>query len=435
LLDRGDSVAAFEYSERARSRALVDLLASVSVFGAQSVSQQEVDTATIHNYKRAEIELSEGQDVADPQEEIEGRTRRLKDEESRGLTQMTPQVAVLVRVPPTKLTELQSLLQANEGLLSYYYHNNVWALFLLTRSEMRPVKLETEHLEEKVQDFRSKLMNKGDYKELAKELYVQLIQTVEKGLPKQKLPEQLTIVPYGVLHYLPFAALMPSDNEYLIQRYTLSILPSAALRGAFISEPVSSRILAIGNPSRDGKADLIGAEQEVVMVTRMARMASDLLLREQATKTAFLKAAPGHGIIHMACHGEYRPEAPLQSSLLLGPGTKTGNLTVTDLFSVGPRWGAQLVVLSACESILGKVNPGQDIIGLQRGFLYAGTDSIIGTLWRIDDQLTPILMARLYAYLNQGVSGATALRRAQESFIRDNRHPKDWAAFTFTGRP
>ena len=333
-----------------------------------------------------------------------------------------------------ELTKLQSLLQANEGLLSYYHHNNAWALFLLTHSEIRYVKLETENLKEKVQDFQSKLINKGDYKDLAKELYGQLIQTVEKELPEKKLPKKLTIVPYGVLHYLPFAALMPTDDEYLIQRYTLSVLPSATLRGAIIPEPVSSRILAIGNPSRDGKADLLGAEQEAVMVTRMARTASPLLVREQATKKAFMDSAPGHGIIHIASHGEFRPEAPRQSRLLLAPNAKTGDLTVTDLFGrEGPRWGAQLVVLSACESTVGQNHPGEDIIGLQRGFFYAGTDSIIGTLWRIGDEATYSLMIRFYRYLNQGASGATALRLAQEDSIRHKLHPKDWAAFTFTG--
>jgi CHAT domain-containing protein len=322
----------------------------------------------------------------------------------------------------------------DEGLLSYYHDNNTWQLFLLTPSEVCAVKLEIENLQKKVEDFRSKLINKGDYKALAKELYVQLIQPAEQELPQKKLPKKLTIVPFGVLHYLPFAALMPSDDEYLTQRYTLSILPSAALRDAFIPRPVSSRILAIGNPSRDGKATLFYAEKEAVMVADMARIPSPPLLRDQATKKEFLDSAPDYGIIHIACHGEFQPAAPLQSSLFLATTeTDDGNLRVTDLFDVPQRWGAQIVVLSACKSSLVNVNPGQDVIGLQRGFLYAGTDSIIGTLWQIEDEATLSIMTWLYSYLKEGASGATALRLAQEESIRRKWDPKNWAAFTFTG--
>jgi len=361
LLDRGDTVAAFEYSERARSRALVDLLASVREFGAQSVSQRKNNTALTRSADRAETELSEDQELVAPEqiegrtryvkEQIEGRTRYVRDEYRRVSNRST--VGVYVQVTKTELAKLQPLLQANEGLLSYFHDNSAWTLFLVTRdSEPLNVELEAEDLDQKVSDFRSKLLNKGDYKILAKELYVQLIQTVEQKLPEKRLPEKLTIVPHGALHYLPFAALMPSDDEYLIQRYTLSVLPSADLRGFIIPEPISSRILAIGNPFREGKADLLGAEREAVMVAKKARPASTPLLRKGATKTAFLGRARGHGIIHIASHGIFRPEAPLESSLLLAPDEPNGNLTVTDLFGVGPQWGAQIAVLRNVSTTL-----------------------------------------------------------------------------------
>ena len=438
LLDRGDVVAAFEYSERARSRALVDLLASVREFGAQSVSQQERDTATIRSYEQTAIKQSEGQDVPDPKE-IESQTRSITEEGRRVLYQTTRQVSVLVRVPPTKLIELQPLLQENEALLSYYHSGKQWVLFLLTRfGEIRYVELEAKELEANVSNFRRALDSGGNYDEdLAKRLYIQLIQPLEKELPEQLT---LTIVPHGVLHHLPFAALKSPDNKYLIQKHTLRMLPSADLRRFITPKPfsVSSRMLAIGNPTREGEPDLPGAEQEAVMASKMARTRTDpiLLLRDQATKKTFMSTAPSHEVIHIASHGEFVSDEPLESRLLLAPRAD-GDLKAKDLFRVGnpewPQWGAQLVILSACQSTLGMVNPGQDIIGLQRGFFFAGTDSIIGTLWRISDRATFDLMTRFYTYLYQGASGATALRRAQEDFIKNNRHPKDWAAFTFTG--
>ncbi len=439
LLERGATVAAFEYSERARSRALVDLLASVREFGAQSVEQQKEDTSAIRSYEQAAIKQLEGQD-AEPQD-VASLTRSLSDEGRRVLTQTTPQVAVLARVSPTKLTELQPRLQPNEGLLSYYQYDQDWWLFLLTRSGMiRNVKLPVtaKELEMNVSKFRSALKSGGsEVEDLAKTLYTQLIFPLEKELLEQTT---LTIVPYGILHHLPFAALQSADNQFLIQKYTPRLLPSADLRRFITPEPfsTSSRILALGNPSLNGKAELSGAEQEAQMAAQSARPPTQPLLRQAAEKKALLHDAPGHSIIHIASHGEFDSKTPLQSRLFLAPDKETGSLTVADLFTVGkfdvgPRWSAQFTILSACYTMLGNVESGQDIVGLQRGFFFAGTDSIIGTLWQIDDQATLSLMTQFYTSLYQGVGGATALRLAQEDAVNKHMPPKDWAAFTFTG--
>ena len=137
-------------------------------------------------------------------------------------------------------------------------------------------------------------------------------------------------------------------------------------------------------------------------------------------------------MLHFAAHALFDSENPLNSALLLAPDKENdGWLRAGDLYSL--TLNADLVTLSACETALGKITKGDDVVGFTRGFLYAGTNSIVSSLWQVDDQATSILMQQFYKNMETN-DKCSSLRKAQlkvkEAY---NAHPYYWAAFQITG--
>ena len=437
LLAQGQVDRAFEYSERARSRALVDLLGSVQTFGARGVSRSETDEA-LQEFQRAEITLREARRGTETKSGIDTRVRGLTAIGRRLVRKAAPEVTVLVRVNPQTLGQIQASLGRDEALLSYFRAGSQWAAWITTRHGHDYVNLGPLSLNEDIIAFRYALEQGKPYQEASHRLYERLIEPIEGIFPDEKLPRQLTIIPFGSLHYLPFAALLDDDNKFLVEKYILSTLPSAGVRRFLVVGHNTPRILVVGDPERKGEEPLPGAENEARLVAAKYKSPT-LLLHERATKAEFLRSAPRYGILHIASHGEFDPELPLQSYLALAPDSPEedlteGDLTVVDLFKVEPAWRVNIAVLSACNTAFAAVSDGNDIIGLQRGFLYAGTDSLVGTLWRITDEgATLYLMDRFYLHLNRGAPASWALQQAQIDTRRRYPHPKNWAAFTYTG--
>jgi len=156
-----------------------------------------------------------------------------------------------------------------------------------------------------------------------------------------------------------------------------------------------------------------------------------VLLRREATETALNRYGGGFRYIHFATHGEFDADRPLNSALLLaGDAESDGRLTVDKLYSM--KLHADLVTLSACETGLGKVVNGDDVVGLTRGFLYAGSRSIVTSLWKVDDLATSHLMTGFYSRLKDA-DKREALRSAMLETRSRYPHPFYWAAFQLTG--
>jgi CHAT domain-containing protein len=140
----------------------------------------------------------------------------------------------------------------------------------------------------------------------------------------------------------------------------------------------------------------------------------------------------GFSMLHFATHGKFNADTPLNSGLYLAKGRDAdGILTVGDLY--GLNFDSDLVTLSACETGLGKVANGDDVIGLTRGFLYAGARSIVASLWEVDDAATEQLMVSFYGNLKDH-DKREALRLAQIETRTKFPHPMFWAAFQIVGR-
>jgi CHAT domain-containing protein len=235
-----------------------------------------------------------------------------------------------------------------------------------------------------------------------------------------------------VLHYLPFAALWDAEHQrYLVQDYAVTYAPSASALEFILEKrsPDEGRLLAMGNPD----SSLPYAEDEAEAVASLYGTAP--LLRQAAVESQVYAEAGEVDVLHLAAHGEYNSHNALYSSIKLAPdAAEDGNLEVHEVFGLDLR-GANLAVLSACETTLGDQSKGDELVGLARAFLYAGTPAVITTLWSVDDAASGAEMAAFYGHVRDGMTNAEALRAAQLEVMADERwsEPFYWAAFILTG--
>jgi CHAT domain-containing protein len=242
---------------------------------------------------------------------------------------------------------------------------------------------------------------------------------------------RLLIAPHDVLHYVPWAALW-TGRRWLIEEHTLSTVPSASTLRYIGSKGrrASTGALVVGNPEIGPGGALPFAEQEARSVAERYPGAL-LLLRDQATEARVKRASADARVVHFATHAVLREEDPLASALLLASGDgEDGRLEVREI--LGMALDAELVVLSACETGLGRLSRGDELLGLQRAFVYAGTPAVVTTLWKVDDRATFRVMRLFYERLSAD-GAARALQAAQVRALGELPHPFFWAAFGLTG--
>jgi len=242
------------------------------------------------------------------------------------------------------------------------------------------------------------------------------------------------IVPHGVLHYLPFVALRSSSGRWMVEEFSVSTLPSASVLRYLAEKGTSAsvRALVVDNPDLGAELALPWAEREARMVGQREKDTT-VLVRADATEVQVKKLLETAGVVHLATHGELSEDDPLSSAVLLVPGGgEDGRLEVREVFGLDMH--ARLVVLSACETGLGKLSRGDELVGLQRAFLYAGTPAVVTTLWKVDDKATFELVRSFYTRL-EGTGAVEALRQAQLETMRAFPHPYAWAAFGLSGLP
>jgi CHAT domain-containing protein len=273
-----------------------------------------------------------------------------------------------------------------------------------------------------------------------RELYRHIVRPVRPWLPSTAA-QTLVIIPHGPLAQVPLGALEDPQGTPLIARHILSIAPSiavfrySALKRRTPTPGSGSMVFASPNvPGDAGLPALPGSVQEGRRVaSRLARFAPALLqgtaASEHAAKTRLKDAA----FIHFATHGLVSEIRPSDSSLVLTEGSgEDGYLRAAEIY--GLELTADLVVLSGCATARGRLT-GDGVFGLPRAFIYAGTPSVVASLWDVSDEATAFLMDRFYAELLRSGHKAGALRTAQLETRRRYPHPALWAPFVLIGEP
>jgi len=436
LVDMGKTREAFDIAERSRARNFIDLL------GSQRLTLKgKMDQDLYDRQKTIQSRIDEHQALLaqagnnDERKAYQDDLKRLEDQYRDLMSEIqakNPELATLVSVNPLNLTQFQTLLEPGVAVLVFYtLPDEILCWHITAHSvELFRTPLGRKTLGKAVLDYRRMLQNLEPLEDQSRELYSWLLAPVMIKLGSAQV---LGIVPHGILHHLSFATLYDGNN-YVADRIPLFYLPSASLLRYTLARrkpDKNMRVLAIGNPDLNNPVlDLPFAEREVSTI-HWNFPDTTLLTRDKATESWVIRHIGDFGIIHLASHGEFDAVNPLFSAVKLAKdGLSDGDLKASETF--GLQINADLVTLSACQTGLGKITSGDDVIGLNRAFLYAGTHAIISSLWRVSDISTAMLVKQFYReYKTQ--NKANSLRRAILHVKNRYPHPGYWGAFLLVG--
>jgi CHAT domain-containing protein len=450
-LSRADQ--AFAYLERAKSRALVDYLAGnpeVRLRGHDARSQGLLDELVRlreeHNWLYSRLygfglttpSASEqrNQDRDALRQEVRDREKRI----GRILERLTVEdAASLASVAPVSTDRPVALpvLEDDTVLLEYYFTPDSGLAFVVSHDGLTVVSLDTRpgairqlldrwqlnlHRTASAVAAREPIEALGrNARGLLGMLYRALIQPVETHLAGYR---RLIVIPYGPTHAVPFVALH-DGRRYVIETLETSLCPSSSLLRLCADRrregAPSALVVAHSNAGR-----LPAVLEEASAIAGL--FPGECYLEDRATRAALVEAAPRHQLLHLAAHGEARLDNPTFAHLQLADG----QLTTIDVFNLD--LDGALVTLSACETGRSVVTGGDELVGLSRGFLYAGAATLVQSLWRVDDGSTALTMAAFYRALAAGQTKGAALRAAQLDLLADRAvHPFFWAPFQLIG--
>jgi CHAT domain-containing protein len=438
---------AFVMSERGRARTFLDELTSGAVTLSDNLAgqllQQEQALFTQRRAIEDELARLRAQAGVNRQRLAHLEAQRVKNQQDYDTTlarlrTVNKELAALASGEPLSVKAVQPLLPPHTTLLAYFVLDDVSiAAFLLTRTQFKVMELPVERAV-LVDNIRSFSLF-ADLDEAPPQSLVDLYTSLITPLLKHISTPHLIVVPHGVLHYVPFAALT-DGTTYLGDRFLLTTLPSASTLPFVLrkrKDPATSPPpLVFGNPTtaRADLPSLVFAEREAARIGQLYGVAP--LMRDHATEQTLIDRAGSAGMVHLAAHGRFNASEPLESFIALAPDPgkqQDGRLTVREGYNTLRLARADLVVLSACQTNVGEVGNGDEVVGLTRAFIFAGTPSVIATLWSVDDKATGLLMEQFYTLLRSGASKAAALQQAQQAVRKVYPHPYYWGAFVLTG--
>lgn len=443
LLDEPEPTAdaleeAFAVIERARSRVLLERLLAVvdetvasrdAAAAERSVSMRQ-QLAWLYNQL-----LGGHPDSRSTSRNISDQIRACEAVLQRIERRFEPRLA---EAEPATLRSLQEALNADEQAIIYYCAGAEWMAFVVAPERAQLVRrlCSATQLETALAELRFQLgrVEVGD--DYASRHALRLLRGVRSALqrlydlliaplaPKLHVG-QLLIVPYGSLHLTPFHALW-DRGCYLIERHEIRYAPSASVellrrRRAQPGTPTTLAAFAL----RD--ASIPQAEIEVNTAASHFQNAQ-VFIDAEACSDALRTAAAQCDVLHFATHGLFRPDNPFFSALKLADGW----IDVHEVYRLPLR--SRLVILSACESGAVQVQGGDEAIGLARGFLGAGAQSLVVSMWNVHDASAAQLMGDFYIQLIESdLTPSAALRAAQLMAISAERHPYYWAPYTAIG--
>jgi CHAT domain-containing protein/Tfp pilus assembly protein PilF len=496
LIRLGRFEEAYEYLQRFRSRSFLEMLGPQRSDFAKGISSELWVRYRFWESKLREIYDRLGNEYG-KDKRSEKKIAALNDSLQR-LQQEHEKVCEEIRLRHPRAADEQGLthpldlkgiqqkvLQPSQSLVEYFSGPEITAAFVIQANSFHceVLKLKREELENGVGKIRApfqqvkeglirNLADVGFDLKLAQQLYERLFQPLEKYLAANT---QLLIVPDGVLHYLPFEALVTSvenkkpapqalfaryeNARFLMEKYVITYAPAASIlalerdTNADDGKP-AGRLLGFGNPDfgrfkDSSRVDLVLkaskgllfaplSDRDVREVAQIMQPAS-VFTGKDATEERFKQEANRFAGIYLSTHAIVNENQPMYSLIAFAQDDddeEDGFLHTYEVFNL--KLNADLVTLSACETGLGKLSRGEGLIGLTRGFIYAGAPAVLVSLWSVDES-TAALMKIFYQNLKAGMGKAEALRQAKLKLIRTREngvsfaHPFLWAPFVLVG--
>lgn len=465
---------AFHYLERAKARAFLDSIEVSKINLFEGIDQKllnreaelvneisKIHTKLLTPQLSSDQKIEATKDLESYEEQLESLKREIRAS--------SPAYANLHYPRPITLAEAQSkLIDSDAAVFAYVLGKENSYAFVISHKELKIFSLpDYREIHKLVRDYLSALtdVENTDF-HLGHTLYNILI---KPGLDK-KSTQKMIIVPDDILYFLPFETLLikEKENEWLINKYEVAYVPSLSVLKELISRKKSSGkkftmdILALGDPFYgegesiypEGKKGILGSTlypnsdyqffrlkysgEEVTKISSFFKaQKKDLLTRENASEENLKgKKLSNYRILHLATHALIDDKKPSRSAIVLSldqDPREDGFLQMREIFNL--RLGADLVVLSACQTGLGQLIRGEGIEGLSRAFFYAGASAVLLSLWAINDQASSQLLERFYHHLHSSQPVSAALRKAKIEMINSGTlaHPYFWGAFIVTG--
>jgi CHAT domain-containing protein len=488
---QGYDAIAFHTSERARARSLLELLTEANANIRQGVDpklleQERTLQQQLNALERRRYELASRQYTEQQLDEIKQQSQSLLtqlDQLKARIRVTSPRYADLKYPEPLNLQQIQQqVLDDNTLLLEYSLGEDRSYLWAVTKNSITSYELpKRREIEAAAQTFRQSLTpNSAANLETGLPLSQMLLAPVVNQLGNKRL----LIVGDGALQSVPFAALpipsspttpllvqneiitLPSASTVAIQRRQLQNRSTAAKKLAVIADPIfalndsrfsttpqqipetltnsaltrAARNLGLGDSAKVlDRLQYTGTEAKKILALVPAAQHLQALDFNASRTTATDPNLAQYQIIHLATHGLLDPINPELSGIVLSlydqkGKSQDGFLRLHDIFNL--NLPAELVVLSACETGLGKDVRGEGLVGLTRGFMYAGSRRVVVSLWSVHDVATSEVMAKFYQkMLQEGQNPVSALRAAQLEMWKSQQWqaPYYWAAFTIQG--
>jgi CHAT domain-containing protein len=439
--------AAFSYIEQAKSRILADLISFRAYTLSASSNQTSEAVERVRTlreelnwiYKRMELSTIEGSVRKTRVQRLRTEARSLENQLSKTFSELWTVDEEYVNLQSARtinLEQIRSAISADTLLLEYYTADGVMYVAVLGRDALEvvplaPVSRIRQHLELlqlQLSKFRlgsdylskfSKLLRSATDTHL-RALYRDLVLPIRQRLNR----DHLVIAPHDFLHYLPFHALLDGDRS-LIDEFCISYAPSASVY--YLCNTKQTRheggSLVMGIP--DALTPHILDEVKSVAATLPD---ANLFLGQQATVDRLRSYGPVSRFVHIATHGLFRQDNPIFSSIRLGDSP----LCLFDLYDL--HLNSELVTLSGCGTGLNVVVSGDELLGLVRGLLYAGSEAVLVTLWDVNDKSTAEFMKSLYKILLATSDKSLAMRKAMQQLRDSYPDAYYWAPFVLIGK-
>jgi len=436
---------AFDCNERCRSRAFLDILANQKVDIRHGISSElakkEAELTGRIQFLSSDIRQEKAKPVSSQIsafiEERDSTLKKLKIEYRQLLEEIkmeNPEYMTLITINPLTLEEIKSLLDKDTVIVEYFVGenksycwitgNNSFNTVIINHKQHDIENLVKKYREVACDNMTAEKLKSNEWKEISEKLYTILFKELEKYMKKRIL-----ISPHKILHYLPFQVMSDDKGRMLVEKYDISYLPSASVLKYCQKKNTlkKEKLLAfdLGNFKAGELPPLPGTEGEVKAISQYFPL-KEIYSGKDMSAEILYKKGKDFDLLHLATHGILDRNSPLFSSLVFSDR----RLNVYEIFDLDLK--TYLVTLSACKTGFSEDASGDELIGLSRAFIYAGTPTICSSLWDVSDRATSELMKSFYFHLRDK-NKTEALKLAQLDIMKKYHHPFFWAPFVLTG--
>jgi CHAT domain-containing protein len=368
-----------------------------------------------------------------------------------------------------KPREIPVIAGRNTNYLNYVVSDTVLYIFVANRKNMQLITVPVDSVFfNDIRQFRNLLSMPSDnaksnfieYMKVGNNLYKIIIEPVRKYLISNKL----LISPDNILSYIPFEAIpvgqvsgennLFSEIPYLMKDFSISYTYSATLLAESLKKDYSltNSLIAFapvytGSINVDSLLNSRQAQASTLHDLKFARMEAEyvtaltggkLFINNAARESVFKAEAAKYDIIHLAMHTILNDQDPMHSKMLFyqeKDSVEDGNLNTYEVYGVPLK--AKMVILSSCNTGTGVLHSGEGILSLARGFVYSGSQSVVMSMWEIEDRSGAEIVKSYYKFLKKGATKSNALRKARISYLKKadmlRSHPYFWSALVIYG--